>query len=288
MLHFYYRSAEGNFGDDLNPWLWARAAPGLLTGEIVAESCCPNDDVFVGIGSLFGLRLPVGRSLHFFSTGYAYFAPPEIQANWHVYCVRGPLTASALGLHSDTAIADGALLLSRYFDPAVPGHARRTPSFMPHHSTAEFYGTAWRDACASVGIEFIDPRAETEVILGQLARSSLVIAEAMHGAIVADVLGVPWVRVVTEHDRHEFKWQDWAQSVGVELKTFTLAVAGQYLRRRPGLQALVVRRAGPRALRMVLAKATPQLSDRRTLTSVTDRLEDAFGDMLREIQRPNC
>ena len=50
MKLYYYKSPKGNFGDDLNPWLWNRLRP-----ELFSEN---SDILFVGIGTLINHRLP--------------------------------------------------------------------------------------------------------------------------------------------------------------------------------------------------------------------------------------
>ena len=41
------------------------------------------------------------------------------------------------------------------------------------------------------------------------------ITEALHGAIVADALRVPWMPVSSYHTILPFKWEDWCRSVGL-------------------------------------------------------------------------
>lgn len=50
MKLFYYKEKIGNFGDDLNLWLWPRIAPGLLDND--------EQTFFVGIGTLLNSALP--------------------------------------------------------------------------------------------------------------------------------------------------------------------------------------------------------------------------------------
>jgi succinoglycan biosynthesis protein ExoV len=65
------------------------------------------------------------------------------------------------------------------------------------------------------GIRYIDPLAPVPKVCAQLAGSSVVIAEAMHGAIVADAFRVPWIPAATSGRFNRFKWQDWALSLGM-------------------------------------------------------------------------
>jgi len=57
-----------------------------------------------------------------------------------------------------------------------------------------------------------------EEILREIQQSELLIAEAMHGAIVADALRVPWVPARVYGNFMEFKWRDWTQSIQMPLE----------------------------------------------------------------------
>ena len=59
-LH-YFKAPNGNFGDDLNPWIWNRLAPDLLDGDPAT--------LFVGIGTLLNDQLPSARHTVVFGTG---------------------------------------------------------------------------------------------------------------------------------------------------------------------------------------------------------------------------
>jgi succinoglycan biosynthesis protein ExoV len=76
----------------------------------------------------------------------------------------------------------------------------------------------WEALCARIGFHCIDPRAGVAQVLEELQKTELLLAEAMHGAIVADALRVPWIPVRMYSRFAEFKWQDWSQSIRVPLK----------------------------------------------------------------------
>src|SRR5690606_11437285 len=63
------------------------------------------------------------------------------------------------------------------------------------------------------GICFIDPRADSRESIERIRRAGLVVADAMHAAIVADTLRVPWVPVATSPEISAFKWLDWTLSL---------------------------------------------------------------------------
>src|ERR1019366_6854573 len=54
------------------------------------------------------------------------------------------------------------------------------------------------------------------------ASAKLVVAEAMHGAIVADTLRIPWIAVECSPEILPFKWVDWCQSMDLPYKPFQL------------------------------------------------------------------
>ncbi|MEL6554552.1 MAG: polysaccharide pyruvyl transferase family protein [Cyanobacteria bacterium J06621_11] len=211
MKLFYYKteSPSRNFGDEINPWLWPRLIPWF-------DSC--KRTVFVGIGTMLNNAIPqwIGdaENVIFFSTGAGYgnrFRPKR-QPNWHIYCVRGPLSAQRLTLPSRTSITDGAALLKRYF-PAIATTQRTYPaSYMPHfrHGNPQLF----REVCKQTGIHYIDPANDVEEVIADISQSQLLISEAMHGAIVADTLRVPWIPVRTNPRILPFKWQDWCASIG--------------------------------------------------------------------------
>ena len=190
-----------NFGDALNPWLWGRLLPGFFDAD--------PSSIFVGIGTILDDRVPAAPAKLVFSSGTGYGSPPVIDDRWRFYCVRGPLTAAKLGLPPDRAVTDGAALLPLAYR-GVP-HPRRGIAFMPHHVSKQHYD--WRPICRRLGITFLDPDAPVDRLLDQVAGAERVLTEAMHGAIVADTLRVPWVAVSIYDHINVFKWDDWCRSM---------------------------------------------------------------------------
>ena len=203
-LH-YHRNKDGisNFGDDLNPWLWSR----LLTEEL-------DDDphaMFLGIGTLLNDRLPPAPARVVFGTGFGIGGPPVVDASWTFYAVRGPLSAKTLGLAPEYAVTDPAILVSHFVPPASPS-TRVSFSYMPHYRNA---CDTWRHACERIGFGYIDPRRPVEEVLQAVQSTRVLLAEAMHGAIIADTLRVPWVPIRSRDKILRFKWEDWCTSMDV-------------------------------------------------------------------------
>lgn len=211
MRLFYYQDPGGNFGDDLNAWLWPRLIPELLDGD--------GSTLFVGIGSILDRRIPQGPRKIVFGTGVGYGLLPVLNEEWQVCCVRGPLSARALGLPPELAVTDSAALVRTVRRASV--ERRHSVSFIPHFRTPARVLEAGIDlklVCASAGINYIDPCAPVEEVLAGIESSGKVIAEAMHGAIVADALRVPWLPVRLSDRIRSLKWRDWCGSLGMEYK----------------------------------------------------------------------
>jgi succinoglycan biosynthesis protein ExoV len=197
----YYRDNSGNFGDDLNPWLWPRLLPDYFDGRA--------DTLFLGIGTLLNSRIPREPGKVVLGTGAGYGDPPELDDRWRFHCVRGPLTAERLGLPADLAVTDAAYLTRLAYDPFRA--QRRHVSFMPHHfGTADF---DWRALSRRAGLKYLDPAASVASLLAGIAGSRFVIAEAMHAAIIADAFRVPWIPLAMYQRISAFKWDDWCRSV---------------------------------------------------------------------------
>lgn len=210
MKLFYYHTKvpSKNFGDEINPWLWPRLMP-------VFDDC--RKSVFIGIGTVLNGDTPdwIKQADHaiFFSTGAGYGRELRLkpQRNWRIYCVRGPLSAKRLKLDKSLAIADGAVLLKRFFSPVPTEERTYRVSYMPHFRHGN--PTWLKTACRSVGIHYIDPAGNVEHVISEISNSRLLISEAMHGAIMADTLRVPWLPVRTHPKILPFKWLDWCASI---------------------------------------------------------------------------
>lgn len=209
---YYYQGSPPNFGDELNNWLWPRLLPDFFDDS--------EDQIFLGIGSiLFDFHAPEAKKI-VFGAGYGgYTPPPKIDDNWIVHFVRGPITARAMGLDESLGVGDAAILL-RSCISAAPEKQFKT-SFMPHWESV--FDGEWEAVCAQAGLHFINPCAPVDEVLDAILSSEMVVTEAMHGAIVADALRVPWVPARPIQRQHHRKWFDWADALQLDLHPRTLA-----------------------------------------------------------------
>lgn len=198
-----------NFGDALNPYIF---------NHFFSNFFDDNDEVlFLGIGSILGLKRgnESTRLKIVFSSGFAdgmsdtYGTLPELDNSYDVFCVRGPLTAQKWNLDKSKAIADGAILLS---EMGLPKKEKKYKySFMPHIGSEMMYN--WKPVIKKAGIHYISPANNYKQVLDEILETELLITEAMHGAIVADALRVPWLPVFFYPTINEFKWKDFALSM---------------------------------------------------------------------------
>lgn len=213
MQLYFFKDPLGNFGDDLNPWLWPRFVPEL--GTAVARS-----DFLVGIGTLLNHRLPSTGNLHVMGAGVGYGRPMRQDASCHFHAVRGFKSAQALGLPASAVVTDAAVLLRATGVPDSRLSRERVGVMFTGQSLANW---DWARICERVGFSFISCHWSVDKVLEEIQRCDLLLTEAMHGAIVADALRVPWVPITCSEVVLAFKWQDWLSSIDLPYEPIRVA-----------------------------------------------------------------
>lgn len=206
MKLYYYKDNIGNFGDDLNPRIFKYFLPNITTDSSAINI---EDSCLTGIGTLLNNTIPVCNEINVFSTGAGY-GDGVCKQNLKFHCVRGLLTAKIYNIPESKAIADGAYLL-RLMHTNPQTTTNRT-KFFPHHTTAQEQD--WSNVCTDMDIDLVNPFGDIDKIIHEIRSAKLVIAEAMHAAIVADAFGVPWIPVSTNSKILKFKWIDWLSVFG--------------------------------------------------------------------------
>jgi len=270
----YFKGKHPNFGDDLNPWMWPKLIPDFFDDDATT--------VFLGIGSIIGEKeFPKTTKKVVFGPGFVpeYHTKPDVNGDdWNFYFVRGPRTARMLDLPVELGIGDSATLLkalikTRNHDGII--------SFMPHWESLDRGN--WEEVCGLADIKLIDPRSPVELVLNEIQRSKKIITEAMHGAIVADALRVPWVPLLPLNKVHRNKWFDWAESLDIRLEHHALWPSSLNEARLSKLRKPIMASPFVGLLNKVcthtaayrlskLAEATPMLSDEFKLDRATARM----------------
>jgi hypothetical protein len=272
MRLFYRRDAHGNFGDALNEWIWPRLLPGLLSEDA--------SDLLVGIGTILDRRVPIGVQKTVLGSGTGIGVLPDLDQTWKLVCVRGPLTAQAIGAPPDLAVTDPAMLVADLF-PHAPGQRPSGVAVMPHMFTVDRLGRRGirlAQIVRDLGFRYLDPYRPVDETLRALASSKVVLAEAMHGAIVADALRVPWIPIQLMPEINPFKWWDWCSSLGLSYQPEVFADD-------PELSAVPTL---ARYFERVSQERRPTLSADAALKRATDRLYERLAHLKARCDGPCC
>jgi succinoglycan biosynthesis protein ExoV len=166
-------------------------------------------------------------------------------------------------------------------------------SFMPH----EFSGrdnmwrevADWKAACDSCGLHYIDARSPVDRVINEIAASKLLVTEALHGAIVATALMIPWIPVRFYSHINCFKWRDWLATVGLEYQPVTIPLLdssfgsqrfsfNRLLNANRRLRAHLSSHLAARAAK----KNNPVLVPENHVEALTTRLLDKVAELRRE------
>ncbi|RFC67893.1 MULTISPECIES: polysaccharide pyruvyl transferase family protein [Mesorhizobium] len=210
MKLIYHSNPQKNFGDELNVDLWPRLAPDMFDET--------SRTGFLGIGTIVGRSFANVDHLHVFSSGVGYDSVVDWKMPRTIWCVRGPLSAKVLGADADAALTDGAILAPNVLGIDSRNVERKGVGLIPHWES-ELEG-GWKEAATLADMELITPIDDPVNVFQAINRKSLILTESLHGAIVADALGVPWLAIGTSGNVSIFKWTDWAMSLGVKLRIY--------------------------------------------------------------------
>ena len=221
MKIYYYKTEPGNFGDDLNPWMWPKLLPKVFSGSVLYTppkrpivNC--SDTIFLGMGTILNERIPKNPVKVVFGTGAGGNKPPKIDTKWHIYCVRGPISAKILGIDPALGISDPAVLL-RTLDLPTASKVHKF-SFMPNHLTHRIEGPILNKLCKNLNINYIDSSSTVDEVLKKIIQSEILITEALHGAVVADALRIPWIPVKAHNYIFDLKFLDWCNTIQLDYK----------------------------------------------------------------------
>jgi succinoglycan biosynthesis protein ExoV len=167
-------------------------------------------------------------------------------------------------------------------------------SFIPHWESA--IDGDWPDVAARAGLHYIDPCGDVEDVIADILASEMIVTEAMHGAIVADALRVPWVPMRPLQSPNRGKWLDWTSALGVELRAqpmvpsnaleYAISVSADSKHRVRALRKRCqrLRGVGRGAFERRAVKALRAASEGPLHLSTDTAIQDAHGRMLERLE----
>ncbi len=294
--------SKNNFGDDLNGWLWPKLFSGIHSNEEI---------YLLGIGTILLHDSPgLNKLLHsrkiVFGSGvrpsetYHLFKPDPLM---EIKFLRGPLSAQVLD-NKYEFITDAAYAMRQWngFHNLKETKKEYEISVMPYFLSVDYFD--WEAICRQLGYHYISPCSEkgVEFTLREIAASKLLITEAMHGAIAADILRVPWHRFIlttpyTEGELvSEFKWRDWLQSVNIQNPEITFIPFYRKTRVHNWIKKITAGSIAtqylfkPYVKRQILQELASSkkyyLSGENLLSEIDQRIQDQIANMYRQFIQP--
>lgn len=205
-MHWY--SAKFNFGDWIGPQLVQ-----AYTGRQPVQSDRPGvgGRVLYSVGSI--LHRVTRNNVDVWGSGLMRpLTAKEIEVRSalkgvKIHAVRGKETRrelqESLGWDVPEVYGDPALLLPDIIHPAEAPHGQ--VAVVPH------YVHLPQLDLQGIGGRLVDVRGDVKTVVEQLAGASAVVSSSLHGLIVAQAYGVPWVWLdVTDHQLggKDFKFED--------------------------------------------------------------------------------
>ena len=193
-IRLYWWAKKTNFGDLIGPWLVEMMTgrptanirhqkdksgiTGLATaGSLIHSLDRPGLEIW-GSGSICALKADHIRSL-------ADREPARIHA------VRGWKTfkeLTKLGWTAPRVFGDPASLLPRFYAPKRRDDVKGKVALVPHYMhTALFAGLT------DESFHTVEVQDQPDAVVDQIASARAVLSTSLHGVIVAQAYGVPWV-----------------------------------------------------------------------------------------------
>lgn len=190
----YWWDGRPNFGDTIGPWLIQKISSKRAVNVRQVEVDAPT---LYSVGSIVqllekpgsliwgsGLIRPIDTAL---KMQLSNAAPKAILA------VRGKLTRSELRSQLDWNVppvfGDPAILLPRFFRPSASEASAGKIAVVPHWNHKHLF----KQAPGDEQIKIVNVEQGMEAVVSDIANASHCVSTSLHGVIVAQAYGVPWV-----------------------------------------------------------------------------------------------
>lgn len=203
---YFIRWPGNNFGDNLNNIIF----PMLGVNNLLEykKHLSIKENTYLGLGSIIGKRL--NKPVTVLGSGIGS-GLPNIN-NLKFGFVRGKITCKTLGIEEKYAIGDTAYYLKDYMQNLSSNKKTCKVGIIPHHKTKMI----------NKNLNIIHPSLPVEDFIKRVSECEYVLCEAMHGAICADILRVPFAAIQINNDFNRIKWNDWASVLDINLDFGTI------------------------------------------------------------------
>jgi len=218
MLTHYLSWHAKNFGDRLNDYIFQGLTP--LAFRVPVLKNLP-DGTALGVGTLLNYKMLSDCTI--LGSGTNGEQVPGIDLNYSF--VRGRLTAEKLKLPKKYSVGDTAFGVRGYFE-SLAGQQIHEIGIIPHYRNLPVIED---DRVIRVDMPYAQ-------FIKRVSQCKIILTEAMHGAILADCLRIPWAPVSIDSERYpipRFKWNDFASVLDIEpewgdLTSYKLHLSEQY------------------------------------------------------------
>lgn len=214
LVPVFYWDSRPNFGDLVGPYLISKItnkpvlnimgtySPGLMTVGSIIQMLNSKNITIWGSGLMSQPSTDTIKKLSFYKP--------------NILSVRGYKTAEALkniGLEvpNYNQYGDPALILPLFYQPKIVSDKKI--GICPHYSHKKLFSHINIDTSS---FNIIDVQEDLEAVLNSIFSSKICISTSLHGLIVAQAYGIPWVWLEIT-DNHlsggDFKFQDFFSTI---------------------------------------------------------------------------
>jgi succinoglycan biosynthesis protein ExoV len=205
----YLKWSKNNFGDELNDIIFPRLGYTTCIEFNKKNLLDLNTNCVLGLGTL--LNKKIKSKITVAGSGSDGISRPSQDLNY--IFVRGKLTATHLDLSSKFGIGDPAYYLKTDIQKLNCNKKTRKVGIVPH----------WSSIGAINNSNIISPFLPVNQFIQEVSQCEYILAEAMHGAICADILRIPFAPIKIKNNVNEFKWHDWASCMNFDIKFGTIS-----------------------------------------------------------------
>lgn len=200
----YLKWSKNNFGDELNDIIFPSLGytKCIQYNKINLQNL--NKDCILGLGTLLTKKVKSPITV----AGAGSDGQSKPQANLNYKFVRGKLTTKYLNLKDSLGVGDPVYYLYDYINSKKSKVKNFKIGIIPH----------WKSLKQISGKNVISPFLPVNEFIHKVSECEIVLAEAMHGAMCADILRIPFAPIKIHSDFNEFKWQDWASTMDLNLR----------------------------------------------------------------------